>query len=109
MKVALLFTGSGALVVVTSHDSLTNPTLLAKLKAKGITKFAAWDIPVEVARQRYGGHYQVVMRDLGESDDLRILDYNGQRAFQLFAWSELGQPTLYEGTAALGGEQRLAG
>ncbi len=109
MKVALLFTGSGALVVVTSHDSLTNPALLAKLKAKGIAKFAAWDIPIDVARQRYGGHYQVVMRDLGESDDLRILDYNGQRAFQLFSWSELGQPVLYDGVIASSGEQRLAG
>ncbi len=108
MKVALLFTGSGAMVVVTSHDSLTNPALLAKLKAKGIAKFAAWEIPVDMARQRYGGHYQVVMRDLGEADDLRILDYNGQRAFQLFAWSELGEPVLYDGMVSLRGEERMA-
>ena len=108
MKVALLFTGSGAMVVVTSHDSLTDPTLLTKLKAKGITRFAAWEIPVDLARQRYGGHYQVVMRDLGETDDLRILDYNGQRVFQLFSWSELGQPVLYDGMVSLRGEERMA-
>ena len=30
------------------------------------------------------------MRDLHESDDLRILDYNGERAFRLFRLAELG-------------------
>ena len=36
MKVAMLFTGSGPLVILTSHESLTSPALLDKLAAKGI-------------------------------------------------------------------------
>jgi hypothetical protein len=38
----------------------------------------------------------VVQHDLHESDDLRVLDYNGQRAFNLFRFDEIGPATLYE-------------
>jgi hypothetical protein len=95
-----MFTGSGPLVILTSHASLTDPALLDKLRAKGIDKFIAYDIPLAVAEQRYGGHFQVVMRGLGESDDLRVLDFNGERAFRLFHWRELGAPLMYEAPAA---------
>jgi hypothetical protein len=39
MKVAVLITGSGPLVIVTSHASFTDPALIEKLRAKGIEKF----------------------------------------------------------------------
>jgi hypothetical protein len=100
MKAALMFTGSGPLVIVTSHDSLMDEALLDKLKAKGIDKFLAYDIPLAIAEQRYGGHFRVVMRGLGEGDDLRVLDFNGERAFRLFHWRELGAPLMYEASAA---------
>ena len=96
MKAALMFTGSGPLVIVTSHGSLTDAALLDKLRAKGIDKFIAYEIPLAIAEQRYGGHFQVVMRDLTESDDLRVLDFNGERAFRLFHWQELGTPLMHE-------------
>jgi hypothetical protein len=98
MKTALIFTGSGPVVIVTSHASVTNPALLEKLSAKGIDKFIAFEIPFETARERYGGHFQVALRDLHETDDLRVVDFNGERAFRLFAFSELGPPTMHEGT-----------
>jgi hypothetical protein len=97
MRTALLFAGSGPLVILTSHESLTDPALLEKLTAKGINKFIAYGVPVELARQRYGNHFHVVLRDLYESDDLRVLDFDGQRAFRHFHLSELGAPILYEG------------
>ena len=96
MKVAMLFTGSGPLVILTSHESLTSPALLEKLAAKGVDKFVAWEIPQEMARQRYGGHYDVVAGDLHETDDLRVLDYNGERAFRLFRLDELRAPIVHE-------------
>jgi hypothetical protein len=97
MKAAMLFTGSGPLVILTSHETLSDPALLAKLAAKGIDKFIAYEIPLDLARTRYGGHFEVVMCDLHESDDLRVLDYNGQRAFRLFRLDELGAPLVHEG------------
>ena len=97
MKAALLFTGSGPLVIVTSHASLTDPAFTEKLRAKGIAKFIAYEVPLAMAQERYGGHFQVVMRDLHESDDLRVLDFNGERAFRLFRLEELGPPVMFEG------------
>jgi hypothetical protein len=97
VKTALLFAGSGPLVIITSYESFTDPALLDKLRAKGIDKFIAYEIPVAVAQERYGGHFQVVMRDLHESDDLRVLDFNGERAFRLFHLNELGTPIMFEG------------
>jgi hypothetical protein len=94
LKCAMLFTGSGPLVILTSHESLTSPALLEKLAAKGIDKFIAYEIPPETAQARYGGHFDVVIRDLHESDDLRVLDYNGERAFRLFRFDELRMPIM---------------
>ncbi len=100
MKVVLLFTGSGPVVIVTSYAEITSPMLLEKLRAKGIDKFIAYEIPVELARQRYGGHFQVVMQDLHETDDLRVLDFSGERAFRLFHLRELGPAVMFEGDGA---------
>lgn len=98
MKTFLLLTGSSPLVVLTSHESIENSTLLEKLLTKGIDKFIAFEIPFEMAKQRYGWHFNVVANDLHETDDLRILDYNGDRAFKLFSFSELGEAHIHEPT-----------
>lgn len=99
MKVVMIFPGSGPIVILTSHESVTEPKLLEKLAVKGIKKFIAYEIPVELAKERYGGHYDVVLGDLRETDDLRVLDYDGTRAFRRFRLSELGKPILHEGAA----------
>ena len=96
MKVYFLFTGSGPLVIGTTHESVEDPALLAKLAAKGIYKFIAHEIPYEIASERYHGHLQHAVQDLHESDDLRVIDYNGERAFKLFKLKELGPEILHE-------------
>jgi hypothetical protein len=96
----MLFTGSGPIVILTSHDSVTDPILLEKLQAKGIERFVAYEIPLDLAMKRYGGHFGTVVNDLHETDDLRVLDYNGERAFALFRLDELGSPVFYEPEAA---------
>ena len=99
MKAYLVFTGSGPIVILTSHSSITESDLLDKLAAKGIEKFIAYEVPFEEARHRYGGHFDIVIRDLHETDDLRVLDYNGERAFRLFGFDELSEPIMHEGVA----------
>jgi len=96
MKAGLLLTGNGALLYLTSHDMIMDDSLIQKFDAKGITKFIVYEVPLEEARKRYGGHFDIVIRDLRESDDLRILDYNGNRAFNMFSFEELGQPIIHE-------------
>ena len=96
MKAIMLLTGDGALVVLTSYGSPTDTGLLGKLEAKGIDKFIAHEIPLDLVKHRYGQHFTVVEHDLHESDDLRILDYSGGRAFKLFGFAELGPAIAYE-------------
>ena len=60
----------------------------------------AYEIPLELAKERYGGHFGTVVNDLHETDDLRVLDYNGERAFALFHFDELSSPVFYEQKAA---------
>ena len=97
MQAALIFSGSGPIVILTSHASLEDPALLERLTRKGIEKFIAFPIPEEVARRKYGIHFDIVCGDLHESDDLRVLDFNGQRAMGLVPLRELGEPILHDG------------
>lgn len=96
MKAGLLLTGDGALIYLTSHKSFVDEDLINKFEAKGITKFIAYELPADEARKRYGRHFDIVVQDLKESNDLRILDYTGCRAFRMFSFKELGQPYMHE-------------
>ncbi len=96
MKAGLLLTGNGALVYLTSHSSFLDQDLIRKFGSKGIEKFISYDIPIELAKERYGSHFAAVARDVHERDELRILDFNGQRAFSLFDFDDLGPPTRYQ-------------
>ena len=98
MKTFLLMTGNGSLMILTSHSSIEHLILLEKLHAKGIDKFISYEVPLELARHRYGGHFNVVANDLHETDDLRVLDYNGDRAFRLFSFNEIGNAHIHEPT-----------
>jgi len=96
MKSFLLMTGSGPIVILTSYQFIEDTALLEALQLKGIDKFVAYEVPFELARERYGGHFTAVINDWLESDDLRILDFNGERAFRLFNFSELGEAHIRE-------------
>lgn len=96
MKVMLLLTGGGPMVILTSMNKSTEPELIKELAIKGIDKFISYEIPLELAKERYGAHFATVARDVHETDRLRVLDFNGQRAFSLFRFEDLGPPTRYE-------------
>lgn len=96
MKTYMLTTGTGPIVVLTSHASIIDDALIEKLAKKGIKKFIAREIPTSLAEQRYGNHFAVVRGDLQETDDLRVLDEDGEHALQLFRFDELGPPLVHE-------------
>jgi hypothetical protein len=96
MKSFLLMTGSGPIVILTSYKFIEDAALLEALQLKGIDKFVAYEVPLELAENRYGGHYTAVVNDWLETDDLRVLDFNGERAFRLFNFSELGEAQIRE-------------
>lgn len=97
MNALFLLTANGPLVILTSYRSAQDAGLLDKLKAKGIHKFVAFDVPLDLVKQRYGNHFVVVAHDLHETDDLRVLDFDGPHAFRLFKFGELGPPLFHEG------------
>ena len=74
MKAAILFTSGGPMAILTSHGSVEDPEVLTQLSAKGISKFVAYDLPLDLARQRYGGHFQAVAEGLHEAEDSRSHD-----------------------------------
>ena len=96
MKTFLLFTGTGPLLVLSSHASVEDPVFLKKLEAKGINKFIAHELPLDIVRERYAGHYEIASHDLHETDDLRVIDFDGQRILRLFKFSEYGPEFMHE-------------
>jgi hypothetical protein len=47
MKAALVFAGSGPIVILTSYSSLSDPGLLRTLKAHGVGKFIAYELSLD--------------------------------------------------------------
>ncbi len=96
MKAGIVFTGTGPILILTTYESFVDPNLVEKLRVKGIRKFIVSELPLEKVQSKYGNHYNVVMGDLKQSDDLRILDYNGYNVFHNFPFSEMGKPVYHE-------------
>ncbi len=96
MKAGVVFTGTGPIVILTNFESFTDVKFVDKMATKGIRKFIAYELPLEKVRQRYGEHYTIVMEDLKQTDDCRVLDFNGHNVFQNFAFSEWGPPMYHE-------------
>lgn len=96
MKAGIIFTGTGPILIMTSYDSLTNQNFVRKLTAKGIKKFIAYELPVEKVKKVYGEHFNIVINDLHQEDDLRVLDYDGHSILTKFSFEEIGKPIYYE-------------
>jgi hypothetical protein len=97
MKAGIIFTGTGPILILTTYPSLQDPNLVEKMKIKGIGKFIASEIPLDKVKEKYGNQFNVVMGDLNQTDDLRVLDYNGHNVFYNFTFSEMGKPVFHEG------------
>jgi hypothetical protein len=96
MKSGIIFTGTGPILILTTYESFDDPKLVEKLKVKGIQKFIASEISLEKVKAKYGNQYNVVMGDLHQTDDLRVLDYNGHNVFYNFEFSEMGELIYHE-------------
>ena len=87
MKAAVVFTGSSPILILTSLGRLDDPDLVARLAAKGIGKFIAYEVPVDVA----------------QDDGLRILDVDGQHIFCHLHLSDLGEAVRCESSLTAAG------
>ena len=96
MNAGIFFTGTGPILILTSYDSLSDPKLVEKLALKGIKKYIAYEVKEDLVKQRYGKHFNVILSDSKQADDLRVLDYDGHHVFYNFSLDEIGQPVFHE-------------
>lgn len=96
MKGILVFSGSGPLLLLSSYPTIDHPDLIAKLKAKGIAKFIAYEIPIDRCRDLYGYTYRDIVADLDTHDDMRVLDFDGHRIFLNLSLTDLGERIIFE-------------
>ena len=96
MKTGIFFTGTGPILILTTYDALDDSRLIEKLLAKGIKKFMAYEVSEEKVKEKYGMQYKTILGDLHQTDDLRVLDYDGHHVFYNFSFEELGTPIFFE-------------
>ena len=96
MKAGIFFTGTGPILVLTTYDALDDSKLIEKLSAKGIKKFIAYEVSENIVKEKYGLQFKTIMGDLHQTDDLRVLDYNGHHIFNNFSFNELEEPVFYD-------------
>jgi hypothetical protein len=96
MKAGIIFTGTGPILILTTYASFADIKLIEKLSLKGIKKFMAYEVSVEVVKKKYGQQFDAIMKDVKQSDDLRVLDFDGHKIFYSFSFNDLGEPFQHE-------------
>jgi hypothetical protein len=96
MKAGVIFSGSSPILILTSYNSFADEKFVEKLKTKGVLRFIAFEVPIEMAKEKYGLHFEIITGDLKQSDDLRVLDYNGHNIMKHFSFKDLASPVYYE-------------
>ena len=57
-----------------------------------------YELPLDLVQKRYGERYTRILHDVQQTDDLRVLDYDGHKIFLNISFSEIGSPIFYEPT-----------
>ena len=96
MKTGIIFTGSGPILVLTTYNEFSDKKFCQKMALKGIDKFLAIEVPEELCKKKYGQQYNVIINDVKQEDDLRVLDYNGFNVFHNFPFSSWGEEYRHE-------------
>jgi hypothetical protein len=98
MQSILVFSASGPLLVLSTHETIDDPGLSTALRDKGLEKFLACEVPLERCRQAYGFSYRQVAVDLEqeEVEGIRILDYDGHHIFAALSLLDLGRGVVSE-------------
>lgn len=98
MKAGIVFTGTGPILILTTYESFGDEKFVEKLGFKGIKKFIAYEVPLDLVKKKYGQQFDVIMKDVKQTDDLRVLDFDGHKVFYSFSFADLGQHYQHEAT-----------
>ncbi len=99
MKAYFLWTVIGPQIILTSYD-LEKDGVDALQSSRAIDSLAnkvmAYEVPLDTIKERYGEHFEIVMKDPKQTDVLRVLDSDGERVLGNIHFNELGAPIYYE-------------
>ena len=98
MKAGIVFTGTGPILILTTYESFGDEKFVEKLDLKKIKKFIAYEVPLDLVKKKYGQQFDVIMKDVKQTDDLRVLDFDGHKVFYSFSFADLGQHYQHEAT-----------
>jgi len=96
MKAVIVFTGTGPILILTSYPSIDDPNLVNKLKGKGISKFIAFEVPIDQCQHIYGAKYHNISEDLKKAEGLEVLDIDGPHIFKNFSLKKAETPLVFE-------------
>ncbi len=83
-------------MVLSACDSFEDPQIVESLRDKGITKYIALEVPVDMVRNLYGSLFQITLADRKQSDICRVVDVDGARIFRNFPLMAMGRPVCHE-------------
>ena len=96
MKAGIIIDGAGSILILTSCESFEDPQLVEAFRRKGITKYVAFEVPVDLVQKNYGQHFAVALADRQQTDILRVVDVDGQRIFTNFPLRTFNRPVCHE-------------
>jgi hypothetical protein len=96
MKAGIVFAGTGPILILTTYEDFSSEKFSQKMAQKGIEKYMAVEVPLSMCLEKYGQHYDVIMKDVKQEDDLRVLDYNGFNVFHNFPFKSWGKEYRHE-------------
>ena len=91
----IIFTGTGPILTLSTYPSIVDGRLVEKLRLKGIDKFIAYDVDLAAVEAYYHHSFENIVADLSDSEDIRVLDFNGHQIMANFSLEELGTPTKF--------------
>ena len=95
-KAFLLQTATGPVVILTRYDSFKDAGLILALANRDIDKFEAHELPLSSVRAAYKEHFEHLATDPAISDELIVLDDEGDRVYRNVGLRELGRPIYYD-------------
>ena len=100
MKAYFVWTVVGPQIILTSCDLQKNPGCLLQTGRAVIDSWAnkvmAFEISLDIVKQRFGEQVAVVSNDPNQTDELRIVAADGEHVLNNIHFTELGQPIYYE-------------
>lgn len=94
MKCFLCFAVGGPILALTKSDSPRDPEFLKKATSWG--KFVAFDVPMDSVKAAYSAHFEHVLTEPKETDDLRVLDTDAGQIFTNIDFNLLGAPVVFQ-------------